>query len=329
MNKYSGTIEYKEPNSIRLDVYLSSLFSHISRTIIQKNIKDANVKVNGQIIKSNHKLSRGDVIKWKLHDYDVTIADIPAEHVQLDILYQDGNVLVINKPSGMATHPTPNLKEHTLVNALLGMDNNISDAIYDTENASSRIRPGIVHRLDKYTTGVIIVAKNPKSLRSLSLQIKHRNVIKKYYSLNLGWPSKNSGHLENYLGRNTKKRQIFTEVGEEAGKKAISDYHVVSYFKTQSGEEVSLLQFTILTGRTHQIRAQSLLMGNPVLGDITYSNQQSQKVSEVLGINRQMLHSYSLSVTLIDEKVSHIFSASLPPDFTRTIDKLNKITPAY
>lgn len=327
MNSYlhQGEIIYKGDQSIRLDLFLANSLPGLSRSQIQRSIENGGVTVDGVIEKSKYKLISGDIIKYSIDDGERDISHIPAEDIPLDIIYENDDVIVINKKAGLATHPTPSQTTNTLVNALLGYYNAITEAIYEPDNPKSSIRAGIVHRLDKNTTGVMIVAKNARALRSLSSQIKHRHVDKKYIALCFGSPDEKDGQLINFLGRDPKARRTFSEVGESKGKKAILNYKIVSNHLDKSNRTYSLIEFSLITGRTHQIRAQSRLWGYPIIGDDLYYSAESRQASSTLGANRQLLHSYRLSITLPGGTKPSLFEAPLPSDLVTVLKNLQKL----
>jgi len=311
-----------EPKNPRLDLLLCSVYPDLSRSIIQRNIRDNRVTVNGLRAKPNFKLTNGDKICFDLQDYKIGIADIPAEDIPIDVIFENDDTLVINKPAGITVHPTPNNQSNTLVNRLLKYHPKITEAVYDSQKSISQIRPGIVHRLDKNTTGVIIIAKNTKALHDISSQIKKREVIKIYFGICYGCPNPEKGTWTNYLGRDVSNRRMFSEVGDKRGKIAITKYEVKHNF-IFAGKELSLCQFKIITGRTHQIRAQSLLNGYPIIGDDIYHNASSFELSKKLHVTRQMLHAQSLTLRLPGSGIQSTYTASLPDDFNDTLSKIN------
>lgn len=321
----TGRLNFEEDQPVRLDLFLAQNFSDLSRSQIQLSIEQGLVKVNGVVQKSKYKLKSGDIIDYRIVDREIDISDIPPQDIPLNIIFENEDVIVINKQAGISSHPTPDQKTGTLVNALLYQFGEIKEAVYDSTNKKSRIRAGIVHRLDKDTTGVMIIAKNSTALRSLSLQMKHRSVDKYYLGLCYGFPDKGKGELTNFLGRDPAYRKRFTEVGESKGKKAITKFEILKRFVTDENDPVSLIQFKILTGRTHQIRAQMLLHGYPVLGDAIYHNFKSNEISHQMRIGRQLLHSYRLRITLPHQNIPSIFEAPVPFDFEEILNVLHPI----
>jgi 23S rRNA pseudouridine1911/1915/1917 synthase len=305
----------------RLDAFLATELSDYSRSYLANLIKSGKVLVNKKIEKPKYNLKSDDIIEI---DLVVRITDLAlaAENIDLDIIYEDENILVLNKQAGIVVHPGAGNPSGTLVNALIAHFPKIKEAVFEKGNLLSESRPGLVHRLDKDTSGVILVAKNTRSLHSLAKQIQNRSVKKQYLALCYGWPANDSGALINYIGRDPKNRKMMAEIGQEHGREAISDYVVKKYFTDQFKNKLSLIQFKIQTGRTHQIRLQSKLMRHPVMGDVVYNSKESLEASKKLGITRQLLHAEKIVVHLLDQKNSKEFTAPIPEDFANIISGL-------
>ncbi len=301
----------------RLDIFLLELFPSCSRSFIQKRINNNNVKVNSRISKASYKIKKGDIISYKASDFIDRgfLPDIiePLDY-KLDIIYEDDNVIIINKPAGIAIHPSIGNENNTIVNALINYDKNIADVVHDQSSQLSLSRPGIIHRLDKDTSGIMVIAKNINTLYYLSAQIKSRNIKKIYRAICFGWPINDSGKLINFLGRSNQNRLIYTEVGPKKGRESILNYQVENCFKDIKNNKYSYLEFDLVTGRTHQIRAQSLLLGNPIIGDKFYHTKESLSLSSNLGAIRQMLHAYKLSLYLQGDDMRSEFTAPIPED---------------
>lgn len=309
----------------RLDLFLVKKMAGISRNFIVREIKNGHVKVNDKIVKASYILKTDDEIEL---DFDKSSIESPiptGEDIKLNIVYEDNNVIVINKPSDLVVHPGTGNRSKTLVNALIKHYPKIKDAVYDQNNIISTQRPGIVHRLDKDTSGLIVAAKNIKALKFLSREVKNRKFNKIYWALCFGWPKNSSGCLINYLGRHPKKRLKVAEIGKEKGREAILNYKVLQEFKYKDNNNLSLIEFNIKTGRTHQIRVQSSIMDNPVMGDLLYGNKLSKILAQKFNIKRQLLHAKILELYLPEDKKRHRFEAPLPDDFVKTISVLKKI----
>jgi len=299
---------------IRLDQYLTNNQIVPSRSKAQKLIKSNNILLNDVAVKSSHILKNGDVISIQFETISPLNTRVKDKKYVLDIIFEDENVIVLNKPFGLSVHPSETTNEYTLCDYLLDYYPPMSEAVMDYTNKTALIRPGIVHRLDKDTSGVMVVAKNLKSLRYLSDLFKSRSVKKEYFAVCYGWPSNQQGVLSNYLGRKKSDRKVFTEVGLSSGKYALSKYYVEQCFAKFHIGNYSLVKFIIYTGRTHQIRAQSLLMNHPVIGDKYYYTNQSKLLSKRLLVNRQLLHSFSLAIKLPDNDYTSVFKSTLPQD---------------
>lgn len=265
-------LKYISDKKIRCDVFLSEKISNLSRTSIQKLIKEKLVFVNGKNIKPNVILEIGDEITVSIPDKkEMTLV---AEDIALDIVYEDDYIIIINKPRNMVVHPAAGNEEHTLVNALL---NHCKLSMINSE------RPGIVHRLDKDTTGLIVCAKDDETHLKLVEMFSNREINKKYLAICNGSFSKENGFIDKPIGRDEKDRKKMS-VKSKSGKEALTEYNVLI-----SNLKYSLVDVTLHTGRTHQIRVHFSSLNHPIVGDETYGNK-----NEKIKANGQMLHSYYL-----------------------------------
>lgn len=265
-------LKYISDKKIRCDVFLSEKISNLSRTSIQKLIKEKLVFVNGKNIKPNVILEIGDEITVSIPDKkEMTLV---AEDIALDIVYEDDYIIIINKPRNMVVHPAAGNEEHTLVNALL---NHCKLSMINFE------RPGIVHRLDKDTTGLIVCAKDDETHLKLVEKFSNREITKKYLAICNGSFSKDNGLIDKPIGRDEKDRKKMS-VKSKSGKEALTEYNVLI-----SNLKYSLVDVTLHTGRTHQIRVHFSSLNHPIVGDETYGNK-----NEKIKANGQMLHSYYL-----------------------------------
>lgn len=279
----------------------------MSRTYIQKAIKNGEIIVNNEIKKPSYKLKIGDVVFFELPDEPKEVEILP-ENIPLKILYEDKDIIVVNKDPGVVTHPTPTFTSGTLVNALMYHCN-------DFQGISGELRPGIVHRLDKDTSGVIVVAKNDKAHQSLSQQFKDRVTEKVYAAIVHGTVKKGYGTIEVPLGRNPVVRIKMAPV--DWGKPSLTYYRVLKRFKV-----ASLVLAYPKTGRTHQIRVHMKYIGHPLLGDELYGYG---KKDEIYGASRQMLHALKLSFYHPTTNERMNFVAPLPEDFKNVLRKLAEI----
>ena len=262
---------------IRLDTYLTQVLNNFSRSKIQSLIKNKLVKINGQDKKSSYILRDGDKIEFELPPDD--IVKIQPQNIPLNIVWEDENMLVVNKPAGMLTHPTPLEKENTLVNALLfKYGENLSDL-------NGEFRRGIVHRLDRNTSGLLMVAKNNKTHEYLAAHIKARNITKKYRTIVNGNYEKDEDTINLPIGRNPKQPHKMAVI--EGGKDSVTLVKVIERFK-----DYTYLELTLVTGRTHQIRVHLSHLHHPVFNDTLYGAKQEKTTT-----SEQVLQSYFLRFT--------------------------------
>lgn len=307
----------------RIDHFLAKKFPKYSRNYFINLIQSGNITLYQRSIKPSYKVKTTEVISI---DFVQESTKKPkAEKIDLDIIFENNDVIVVNKPVGMVVHPANGSPNGTLVNALLAYFPAIKDAVLEKGNTLSEARAGIVHRLDKDTSGIIIVAKNVDSMRFLSSQIREKAVRKIYWALCFGWPKKENGTIVSYLGRHPENRKTIANIGSEKGREAISDYRVLEYLTSLSGEKLSLVEFSLHTGRTHQIRVQAKSINNPILGDKTYYTKESEALSKELQISRQLLHAKQLTILLPEAIEPETFDAPVPEDFQTILDKSKEI----
>ncbi len=304
-------------DGIRLDRYLTSVKPDFTRTFIQKLIKDGNVFVNNKkIIKNGHKLKEHDELVVNIPS--IKEVGISAENIPLDIIYEDSDIVVVNKPSGMVVHPTDHGAHvsGTLVNALMYHCKDLS-------GIGGEKRPGIVHRLDKDTTGLIITAKNDRAHHYISKQIHDRTVKKKYITLLKGHLSPKKGSIEAPLIKSHAGGKRDMQVsGKAKAKYALTRYEVKKY-----AGDYSLVDVEIVTGRTHQIRVHFKAIGHPVCGDTMYGDKALNSKLETQGLNRQFLHAAELRFKLPSTKKEVCFTAPLPKDLKSFLQKPEVLKP--
>lgn len=291
-----------EDDNERLDAYLAKELDEISRSYIQKLIKEDLVYVNDKHVKSSYLVKEGDYIKVNLPE--PKILEIIPEDIPIDIVYEDEDVAIINKPQDMVVHPAPGNYTGTLVNALLFHIDNLS-------SINGIIRPGIVHRLDKDTSGLLIIAKNDKAHRILSENLKERNVKRVYISLVHGILSDNEGTVNAPIGRHGTDRKKMT-VTQKNSKEAITHYKVLERY-----DNYSLVEVNLETGRTHQIRVHMAYINHPVVGDPVYSKGKNE-----FGLDKQMLHAYKLGFSHPSTGEHMEFQIDLPEYFKNILDTL-------
>lgn len=288
----------------RLDKVISLLDRGLSRMTIQRLIDEGKVMVNGRPQKSSYKVKSGDEIV--LEEDEPKETELKAEDIPLNIIYDDDDIVVINKPKGLVVHPGNGNQDGTLVNAVLSLCKGSLSGI------GGKIRPGIVHRLDKDTSGLIIVAKNDKAHIDLSEQIKNRQVKKTYIALVRGTVKENEATINMPIGRSDKDRKKMAV--KKNGKEAVTHFRVLERF-----EGFTLLEVKIETGRTHQIRVHLSEIGYPVVGDETYSNGKNP-----FGIKGQLLHAKRLEFKHPTTGKQLALEAELPEEFTKVLAKLRK-----
>jgi 23S rRNA pseudouridine1911/1915/1917 synthase len=283
---------------IRLDKYLTQVLPQFSRAYLQKLIVQGYILVNGKRAKSNQRLSKVDRMTVELPPLPVRPL---AEPIPLTIIYEDEDILVIDKPAGLTVHPAPGHPSHTLVNAVLAHCPGLA-------MSNELMRPGIVHRLDKDTSGLIVIAKNDFAREYLAAQFKSRTVTKGYLVLVNGRLSPEQGIVEAPIGRDPHSRRKMAIV--EAGKEAGTQYQVRKYL-----DNYTLVEVTPLTGRTHQIRVHLSAIGYPVVGDPVYGVKSAQ-------LSRQFIHAYRLGFRLPSTKQYQEFTSLLPADLERALEYL-------
>ena len=286
-----------EPGT-RLDKYVSEKCPELSRTQTQKLISDGYIKVNDRIVKAGLKLSVGDRLIVNLPPPAPT--SLLPEAIPVAIVYQDDDLLVIDKPAGLVVHPAPGHSSHTLVNAILSHLPRLADS-------GGWPRPGIVHRLDKDTSGLMVVAKNSTAHLNLSSQFKSRSVSKAYLALVKGRLTPEDGAIEAPIGRDRHHRERMAVVTEDKGRQARTQYHVINYLGNYS-----LLEIKTETGRTHQIRVHLMAIGYPVMGDKVYGIQSPH-------LSRQFLHASRLGFALPSSGEYVEFTSELPPDLQQAL----------
>ncbi len=285
----------------RLDVILAES-ADVTRSRAAKLVDDGQVTVNGNIPKkSGVAIKTGDEISYEIPEL---IEKIEKKDIPFEVLYEDEDLAVINKPQGLTVHPAGGNYTDTLVNALMYRLDSLS-------GINGEIRPGIVHRLDKDTSGVMVVAKNDKAHLSLSNQIKERTVVKEYLALLEGNLSEKEGRIHTKIDRSTKNRKLMT-VTASSGREAITDYKVITRF-----DENCLVLFRIHTGRTHQIRVHAKHLNHPVVGDKSYGYKKQR-----FKLDGQLLHAYRLTFIHPRTQERMTFVAPLPEHFVKVHDAL-------
>lgn len=304
----------------RVDRFLTIKLTQYSRSFLKKLIEQDRVTINNQYIKPSHAVEINDVVLVEIPEPEKT--EMIPENIPLEIIYEDDHLLVINKPAGMVVHPGAGVRNGTLVNALLYHCKDLS-------GIGGRLRPGIVHRLDKLTSGLLVVAKNDTTHRNLQKQFAEKTAQREYRTLVWGILKPKKGRIETYLNRSKSDRKKFSV--SSSGKSAITIFEVEEYFSF-----LTLVKVWLKTGRSHQIRVHFKHLNHPVFGDSDYSgrNKQIKQISDLshrkfalnlLGmIDRQALHAFKLSFEHPVKKEWMDFSVSLPDDFQNILGKVKK-----
>ena len=319
-NIYNTPIVNKDFRGLRIDKFLAKCFPEISRSQIQKNIEEGNVTCDEITIGDNsYKVKEGE--SFVLTVPEAVDADPLPQNIDLPILYQDDDIVVVNKPAGMVVHPAPGAWDNTMVNALLFHCDNLS-------GIGGVKRPGIVHRIDKETSGILVVAKNDNAHKFLSEQFAEHSIERTYYAICFGVPKSMKGVIEGDIGRSPHDRKKMAIV-TKGGKRAVTHYQVMENF----ANEASLIKCNLETGRTHQIRVHLSSLGHNLMGDKLYV--KSKKISNknisaeikdfANNFSRQALHAKSLGFIHPKTKEKMFFETDIPEDMQKLIDVLHKI----
>lgn len=295
----------EEETQVRLDKFLASQVSDLSRSRLQGLIRDGFVTVNAQAVsKTGFSLYLGDQVAIEIPP--ATPTNLTPQAIPLDVIFENEDMLAINKPAGMVVHPSAGHDSGTLVHAVLAHAPGI-------EGVGGEIRPGVVHRLDKETSGVILVAKNERAHRWLQDQFRHRQVEKRYQALVDGQPPTPEGRVEAPIGRDPANRKWMAVLPPGKGREAISEYRTLQTFKQHT-----LLEVNLLTGRTHQVRLHMAFLKCPIVGDSTYGYKRPS-----LPVGRHFLHATKLCIQIPGEEQKRCFSADLPADLQFILAKLS------
>jgi 23S rRNA pseudouridine1911/1915/1917 synthase len=308
------TVEHSLPSG-RLDTYLRSKFPAVSRGAIQRLIEQGHIRVNGRTIKPTHTPRAGEQVE--VHWPEARPAEAQPEEMPLDILFEDESLLVLNKPPGLVVHPAAGHEEHTLVNALL------HHCAGQLSGIGGIARPGIVHRLDKETSGCLVVAKNDETHLALSAQFATRKVEKLYHAILCGDLPRDRGEIRAAIARHPSHRKRMA-VNDDLGREARTGYQVLERLRG-----ATLVEAILHTGRTHQIRVHFQFLGFPLVGDPTYGNRQNQRLSELTGYTapRQMLHAHRLAFIHPRTAKRLGFEAPQPEDFADALAALRRGAP--
>lgn len=300
LNEFIINNEYE---NTRLDVYLSKMFEDKSRSYLQKLVENGNILVNEKLKKANYKLKTNDEITIKMPELEELIVE--PEDMDINILYEDSDVIVVNKEQGMVVHPAPGNYSGTLVNALLYHCKDLS-------GINGVIRPGIVHRIDKDTSGVLVVAKNDNAHKKLAEQLKDHSMNREYIALVEGVIKEERGIVDKPIARHPKDRIKMAIV--DGGRRAVTHYEIIDRF-----EKNTLIKCKLETGRTHQIRVHMAHMGHPLVGDPVYGYKKQK-----FNLEGQMLHAKKLGFIHPTKNEYIEFESEIPGYFNEVLKKLSK-----
>ena len=324
MNNSIKLLVSKDDNGKRIDIFLSKKIDTFTRSFIKKLIELENVKVNDKsIISPSTKIRTGDKIDFK--SIVINEKKINPSKINLNIIYEDKDLLIVNKPKGLIVHPGAGNYKNTLANGLAyKYKKNLSDI-------NGKLRPGIVHRLDKETSGLLVVAKNNETHAKLGKQFSDHTIKRKYVCLAWGVIRPLSGRIENFISRSKKNRQLMT-VSDFKGKKAITNYKTIKVFDIKDIPKISLIECELETGRTHQIRVHLKYKGSSILGDNKYGKKKLnfRKVNKTFRdrlhkIKGQALHAQTLEFVHPKKNRWVRFESEIPVDFKKMLSFLNNL----
>jgi len=321
MEKKINLIAKKDDKNLRVDVFINKKKNDISRTRIKNLILEKRLKLNKKIIVNpSKKISNGDTIELIIPEPKK--ASIKPYKFKLNIVFEDKDLIVLNKPAGIAIHPGAGNYDNTIVNALINYDKNC------LSNIGGELRPGIVHRIDKNTSGLVVIAKNNQTHENLSNQFRKHSIQRVYQLLIWGKVRPSKGKIVTLISRSTKNRQMMV-VSNIKGKKAITNYKTIEIFENKYTPTLSLLECKLETGRTHQIRVHINYLGNSIVGDDKYKKKFKkiknidQDLEKLLtNLNRQFLHAKTLGFFHPSKKKEMTFSSNLPNELEIILKKL-------
>ena len=323
MEKKINLIVRENDKNLRVDVFVNKKAIDLSRTRVKNLILDKRLKLNNKItIDPSKKISNGDIINLTIPEPKKT--SLKPYKYKLDIIYEDNDLIVLNKPAGIVMHPGAGNYDNTIVNALINYKKNSLSSIGD------ELRPGIVHRIDKNTSGLVVIAKNNKAHENLSIQFSKHSITRIYQLLIWGKVRPSKGKIETFITRSSKNRQLM-EVSNTKGKKAITNYKTIEIFENKNTPTLSLLECKLETGRTHQIRVHMNYLGNSIVGDDKYK-KRFKKIKNVdllleenlIKLNRQFLHAKTIGFIHPTKNKEMIFNSILPQELEIILKILRK-----
>jgi len=323
MEKKINLIVKENDKNLRVDVFVNKKANDLSRTRVKNLILDKKLKLNNKItIDPSKKISNGDIINLTIPEPKKT--SLKPYKYKLDIIYEDNDLIVLNKPAGIVIHPGAGNYDNTIVNALINYKKNSLSSIGD------ELRPGIVHRIDKNTSGLVVIAKNNQAHENLSIQFSKHSITRIYQLLIWGKVRPSKGKIETFITRSSKNRQLM-EVSNTKGKKAITNYKTIEIFENKNTPTLSLLECKLETGRTHQIRVHMNYLGNSIVGDNKYK-KRFKKIKNVdllleenlIKLNRQFLHAKTIGFIHPTKNKEMIFNSILPQELEIILKILRK-----
>ena len=321
MRKKINLIVKDNDKNLRVDVFINKKENEISRTRVKNLILNQNLKLNNEIIKDPSKrVIPGDTLELTIPKPKK--ASLKPYKYKLDIIYEDEDLIVLNKPAGIVMHPGAGNFDKTIVNALINYDKN------SLSNIGDELRPGIVHRIDKNTSGLVVVAKNNQTHEHLSIQFSRHSITRVYQLLIWGKLRPSKGKIETLISRSSKNRQMM-EVSAVKGKKAITNYNTIEIFENKHTPTLSLLECKLETGRTHQIRVHMKYLGNSIVGDDKYK-KKFKKIKNIdplleknlINLNRQFLHAKTIGFIHPKKNEEMVFNSILPQELEIILKKL-------
>ena len=321
MKKKINITAVEDDQNNRVDSFINKHYKEISRTRIKNLILNGSLKINDQIITDpSKKIKKNDVVLIEIPEPKKT--SLKPYSYDLDIIYEDNDLMVINKPAGIVMHPGAGNYDNTIVNALINYDEK------SLSNIGDKLRPGIVHRIDKNTSGLIVIAKNNATHENLSIQFNRHSILRSYQLLIWGKMKPSNGRIETLITRSSKNRQMM-EVSNMKGKSAITNYKTLERFENKNTPTLSLLECKLETGRTHQIRVHMNHLGHSIVGDDKYKKKFkkikniNEKLNNLLiNLNRQFLHAKKLGFVHPKKNKEMIFESILPKELETILETL-------
>ena len=324
MEKKINLIVKEKDKNLRVDIFVNKKQNDLSRTRVKNLILDKKLKLNNKIIiNPSKKISNGDIIDLTIPEPKKT--SLKPYKYKLDIIYEDNDLIVLNKPAGIIMHPGAGNYDNTIVNALINYKKNY------LSNIGDKLRPGIVHRIDKNTSGLVVIAKNNQTHEHLSIQFSKHSIYRVYQLLIWGKVRPSKGKIETFITRSSKNRQMM-EVSNSKGKKAITNYKTLEIFENKNIPTFSLLECKLETGRTHQIRVHMNYLGNSIVGDDKYK-KKFKKLKDIepslekilTKLNRQFLHAKTLGFIHPRKNKQMIFNSILPNELEKILKTLRNM----